>query len=224
MPIRPVRSLALLLTLGACAPAVEADGPIRAGVRESNDGDGPVDAAAEVAALLTGRFDSSAQAARDRQYFPVQLHACPVTLPALGEQVVYVEQAMLSSVDAPYRQRLYVVSGDASEVVSAVFQLDAPEQVIGVCDFSEADRNRVLSNQYASQLPGCAVVLQADTDGWSGGTVEDACKNDYAGATWASSEVRLTSTAIESWDRGYNDAGTQVWGATAGGYIFDRVE
>lgn len=224
MHLRPARPLALLLVFGACAPAVEADAPSRPR-RQDRPGVGIAnDAAAEVAGLLTGRFDSSAQAARDPQYFGVQLHACPVALPALGEHVVYVEQAMLSAVDAPYRQRLYVVSGDAARVVSAVLELDAPEQVIGVCDFNEADRNRVLGGRTATVLPGCEVVLEADAGGWSGGTVDDACKNDYAGATWASTEVRLTSTAIESWDRGYDDAGTQVWGATAGGYIFDRVE
>jgi CpeT protein len=219
MPLRPARPLALLLTLGACAPAPEGDRPV------VTDGDeAPVDAVAEVAGLLSGRFDSSAQAARDPQYFAVQLHACPVALPALGAHVVYVEQAMLDSVDAPYRQRLYVVSGDATQVVSAVLELDAPEQVIGVCDFSPADRSRVLAAQTATPLEGCEVVLQADADGWSGGTVADACKNDYAGASWASTEVRLTETAIASWDRGYDEAGTQVWGATAGGYVFDRVE
>jgi CpeT protein len=222
MPLRPLRSLFLLLPLGACAPATDAD---ERGARPSSpDVDAPVDAVTEVAQLLTGRFDSSAQAARDRQYFPVQLHACPVELPDLGEHVVYVEQAMLSSVDAPYRQRLYVVSGDEAQVVSAVLELDAPEQVIGVCDFSAADRDRALAARTATPLVGCEVVLEADEGGWSGGTVEDACKNDYAGATWASTEVRLTATAIESWDRGYDDAGTQVWGATAGGYVFDRVE
>jgi len=221
MPLRPLRPLALLLPLAACAPAPDADVPV--------PGDGPadegsVDAVAEVARLLTGRFDSSAQAARDPQYFAVQLHACAVTLPAVGENVVYVEQAMLSAVDAPYRQRLYVVEQDGDAVVSAVLELDAPEQVIGVCDFSAADRDRVLSARTATPLPGCAVVLQPDGDGWSGGTVDDACANDYAGATWASTEVRLTETAIESWDRGYDADGQQVWGATAGGYVFDRVE
>jgi CpeT protein len=222
MPLRPLRPFALLLTLGACAPATDTDE--RGTRRSSPDVDDPVDAVTEVAGLLSGRFDSSAQAARDPQYFAVQLHACPVDLPALGDHVVYVEQAMLSAVDAPYRQRLYVVTAEEDRVVSAVLELDAPEQVIGVCDFSAADRNRVLAARTATPLEGCAVVLEEDGDGWSGGTVDDACANDYAGATWASTEVRLTPTAIESWDRGYDDAGTQVWGATAGGYVFDRIE
>jgi hypothetical protein len=139
MHLRPALPLALLLAFGACAPIVEED---RSTGTDRDDDSAPADPVAEVAGLLTGRFDSSAQAARDPQYFGVQLHACPVALPALGEHVVYVEQAMLSAIDAPYRQRLYVVSGDAAQVVSAVLELDAPEQVIGVCDFSEADRNR----------------------------------------------------------------------------------
>ncbi len=42
------------------------------------------------------------------------------------------------------------------------------------------------------------------------------------GASYATSEVTLDEVALESWDRGYDDTDTQVWGATQGPYVFIR--
>jgi hypothetical protein len=42
------------------------------------------------------------------------------------------------------------------------------------------------------------------------------------GATWASSEVVITADGTLSRDRGWNDAGEQVWGAEGSGYRFVR--
>ena len=43
------------------------------------------------------------------------------------------------------------------------------------------------------------------------------------GATWASSEVVIDSNGMTSWDRGWDDEATQVWGAEKAGYRFDRL-
>ena len=210
------------LVLPACVGVPSEDGPA---ADRRTDSDLPsTTMAPEVARLLAGRFDSSAQAARDRRYFEVQLHACAVEAPALGEHVLYVEQAMLSAVDAPYRQRVYVVTEEGDAVVSAVLELDAPEQVIGICDFSATDRARVLGERTLTPLEGCEVVLRPTEEGFSGSTRGEACANDYGGAVYATSEVTVTETQVISWDRGYDATGAQVWGATDGAYVFDRVE
>jgi hypothetical protein len=64
-----------------------------------------------VAKLLTGRFDSSAQAAITPDYFDIHLAICPISAPTLGRHVLYVEQARADKLTEPYRQRLYVVEG-----------------------------------------------------------------------------------------------------------------
>jgi len=51
----------------------------------------------------------------------------------------------------------------------------------------------------------------------------DGCESTLRGAAYATSEVRLTLARMESWDRGFDRPGTQVWGATEGPYIFERV-
>ncbi|MBM4280376.1 MAG: hypothetical protein FJ137_06310 [Deltaproteobacteria bacterium] len=183
-------------------------------------------AAAQATALLTGRFDSSAQAARDSRYFPVQLRACAVDTPALGEHVLYVEQAMLSAADQPYRQRVYAIAQrDDGAVVSTVYELVQPERFVGFCDLGATDQAGIMPVvEDVAVLPGCAVILTATDDGFTGSTDGRACLNDYQGATYATSEVALTDASIESWDRGYDAADAQVWGATAGAYRFDRKD
>jgi CpeT protein len=211
------------LAVGACA----------AGPLTTADGDEPADAAAQVAqaaaqatTLLTGRFDSSAQAASDSRYFPVQLRTCALDVPALGAHVLYVEQAMLSSVDQPYRQRVYAVAErNDGAVVSTVYELLQPERFVGFCDLGATDQQGIMPVvDDIALLPGCAVILTATDDGFAGSTDGKACENDFQGATYATSEVTLTDAGIESWDRGYDAADVQVWGATAGAYRFDRKD
>jgi hypothetical protein len=36
--------------------------------------------------------------------------------------------------------------------------------------------------------------------------------------------VTVTPSRIVSWDRGFNDDGSQAWGAVDGGYVFDRLD
>jgi hypothetical protein len=40
------------------------------------------------------------------------------------------------------------------------------------------------------------------------------------GATYATSEVVINKQMLESWDRGWDASGKQMWGATKSGYQF----
>lgn len=182
--------------------------------------------AAQATELLTGRFDSSAQAQEDARYFAVQLRTCRIDVPALGAQVLYVEQAMMTALDQPYRQRVYAISDrDDGAVVSVVNELVQPERFVGFCDLGATDQAGIMPvAEDIVPLPGCAVTLTATDDGFSGSTDGKACLNDHNGAVYATSEVTLTDAGIESWDRGYDANDAQVWGAVAGAYRFDRQQ
>jgi hypothetical protein len=68
---------------------------------------------------------------------------------------------------------------------------------------------------------GCAVRLKrADGQTWTGGTDGHGCPSSREGAAYTTSEVTLTATELRSWDRGFDAKGKQVWGSTAGPYIF----
>jgi hypothetical protein len=188
-----------------------------------------------VVALLTGRFDSSAQAAIVPDYFDIHLAICPISAPSLGKHVLYVEQARADKLTEPYRQRLYVVEGgQQGEVVSRVFEFTDPAPFTGFCDRAEADRP-AYADGLAAEKVGCAVHLREMTYnsdeqrggersmGFGGGTEGDGCPSSLRGATHATSVVILNAAGMQSWDQGFDAAGTQVWGATAGPYQFLRT-
>lgn len=187
----------------------------------SDEGDPSVsdDVGDTLSRFLRGRFDSTAQAQEDPSYFPIELIACRVDLPALGDDVMYVQQQQVG--DAPYRQRLYAVETvDATTARTVVYTLtDAPAWG-GFCDEGTATP---VSEGTHEERRGCGVTLTWDAaeERFEGGTVGTDCETSLGG-DYASSEVTVTADRIVSWDRGFDLDGTQVWGATGGGYVFVR--
>ena len=171
---------------------------------------------------MTGTFDSAEQAASNPTYYAVQLKACEVEAPEIGDTVLYVEQALVDSPNSPYRQRLYLLEEVEGETVkSSIFELTAPNAAIGLCD------SETVGSFSASETilkDGCEVVLSWDGEGFVGQTGEASCPSDLNGSSYATSEVLTRPDRIESWDRGWFDNGSQAWGATAGAYVFLRRE
>lgn len=230
-----LRALALSLALMGCgsatpvATSADAAAPTDASVADAaadvtpspaDASDAPaVDDTARVYAALLGRFDSRAQSIRDPQYFAIQLLTCEVSVPDLGPRVMYVEQARMDALDAPYRQRLYVVEAEEGGVSSRVFEFNNPAMVTGLCaNPASAD----VRPKDLVERAGCAVHLRAVGDHFEGGTRGQECESTLMGASYATSEVILRDDGLESWDRGFNAQGRQVWGATAGAYVFQR--
>lgn len=169
---------------------------------------------------LRGTFDSSEQAAADPTYYDITLQMCPASVPDLGEYVLYVEQSVTGS--NPYRQRLYVLSpGDPPDTsaVSSIYEFNDPDPFIGFCGTGSTEGITV---DAAYLLEGCDVTVTWDGQAFTGGTGNGTCLTDYNGATYTTSEVTLDAEKLTSWDRGYNDADEQVWGAVDGPYIFVR--
>jgi CpeT protein len=181
-----------------------------------------VDAPAQLARLLIGTFDSAAQSATDAEnYKPISLKICEVTAPTLGPKVLYVEQAVQTALDKPYRQRLYVIEAgaDAATAISRVLELKNPVPAVGLCD--KPERATFVAAD-AEEKIGCAVVMALTGEGFTGGTKGNGCPSALRGASYATSEVTLNDKGMQSWDRGYDTAGAQVWGAEKGAYIFVR--
>jgi hypothetical protein len=173
-------------------------------------------------AYLVGRFDSTAQAKKDPSFFEIQVETCRVEVPALGPRVLYIEQAQMAALNQPYRQRLYVLEAGedpATQVVSRVFEFKTASKYIGLCSKEPAP---MISAAQTEEKAGCAVRMAWDGAQFVGGTVDKGCPSTLSGATYATSEVTLRADGFTSWDRGYDAADKQVWGAVKGGYIFDR--
>ncbi|GAA4356158.1 chromophore lyase CpcT/CpeT [Hymenobacter saemangeumensis] len=181
-----------------------------------------------LAGYMAGNYSSAAQAAADKDYRDIRLHIARLTGPRFGEGVYfYVEQAIASAQDAPYRQRIYhLTRHDDGRFESAVFTLRGPSRFVG------AWQNPAAHPALAALTPdslvlktGCSVWLAKFSDGtFVGATEGQKCPSELRGAAYATSEVTISATQLRSWDRGYDAAGKQVWGAEKGGYVFDKAK
>ena len=170
---------------------------------------------------MAGAFDSKAQAMQDSaNYYEIHLHMKPIWENRKDGFWLYVEQAMVSALEKPYRQRIYHVflSGD-SAIISEVYELQKPLRFAGA--WRDENMLSSLTTDSLISRTGCAIILKKNPDGsFSGKTGDRSCSSSLRGASYASSEVILTEKQMISWDRGFDASGKQVWGAEKGGYIF----
>ncbi len=174
-----------------------------------------------IASWMAGSYSSAAQSQADPEYKNIVLHMTPIWKDQPDGRWLYVEQAMQEAADKPYRQRVYHwVHRDDGVVESMVFELPGdPLQYAGAWK-QDKPLNQLLPSQLMPRS-GCGVKLKSKSaTQWSGSTDGDMCASSLRGAAYATSEVTVTEQAITSWDRGFDSAGQQVWGATKGPYQF----
>ena len=213
-PMR-IRSIAAVFALFAAACGTINQGPVPTVTMPSASVD-------EVAAWMVGDYSSAGQAAKDpSNYKAVVLHMAPIWRDRTDGRWIYVEQAMADAQDKPYRQRIYrIIPVPGGKVESVIYELPGnPLQWAGA--WRDPARLNALDPGILSVRPGCAVVLGYAGPGvLQGSTNGRDCGSVLRGASYASSEVTLTATELNTWDRGYDAGGTQVWGSTKGPYRF----
>ena len=173
---------------------------------------------------LTGSFSSLTQSQMDNEFYDIVLHMVPIWEDRMDGPWLYVEQAVSSSADAPYRQRVYHLrQTEENEFVSTVYSFDNPERFAGA--YMDEMPLSELSPSDLSIRQGCDIAVSWDASerAFMGSTNGRDCESSLQGATYATSEVYLHQDRLITWDRGYDDAGVQVWGAVKGGYVFDRI-
>lgn len=206
------RAWSVLLVMTVLAGA-RAEGPA---TRPATDAD-----LLRLRAYLVGDFSSAAQAAADPENFrEVQLSIAPIWATREGEHWLYVEQSMPGA--PPYRQRVYqlVKRGDG-RLQSVVYELPGDPLAFAGADEHPGRFDR-LTPEMLKRREGCDVFLSVSGDAFVGGTEGRGCASQLRGAAYATSEVTLLPDRMITWDRGFDAEGTQVWGATAGGYVFIR--
>lgn len=177
----------------------------------------------KLAGWMCGIFTSADQAERDPEnFYAVRLVTVPIWKTRTDGPWLYIEQAMLDAVDAPYRQRVYRLVETEDGMRSEVYSLPRDgEGFVGM--WMEPGRFSDYNPEMLVERSGCAIELQRSGSKYLGSTVGDGCSSELRGASYATSEVTLSDGRITSWDRGWNAAGEQVWGAEAGPYEFVRV-
>jgi hypothetical protein len=177
-------------------------------------------------AMMVGSFSSQAQAAADPEFRDIRLHMARIWADRQDGAWLYVEQAVSTALDKPYRQRVYrVVVKDAG---AGTFRSDVytlPGDALAYAGaWNNPSKLAGLTPEQLTLRDGCSMHLKAQADGtFVGGTDGTGCASDLRGAAFAVSEATITPQGLLTWDRGFNQAGDQVWGATKGGYEFKRV-
>lgn len=182
----------------------------------------PMDSAArDAAAWLEGSYTTAAQAAQDSAYFDIRLHIVRIWKERTDGDWLYVEQAMANAQQTPYRQRVYhVIAAPGGKAESVVYELPG-DPLVYAGAWSAPERFNALDPALLTPRFGCSVVLsRSGPKEMRGATAGDGCGSALRGAAYATSEVVLTPDTLRSWDRGYDKAGKQVWGAVKGPYIF----
>lgn len=172
---------------------------------------------------MEGDFDNTASL-RDagrmavEEHYPIEVHLRKLVNVPNG---LYVEQAAMSKPDKPYRQRVYRLRKDGDKFVSEVWVLKNEAKYVN------AHRNpEVLVDINPDEIvhkEGCDVVLAWRDGRYVGGTLGTGCATNLNGATYATAEIEVFNGGFSSWDRGFDAAGKQVWGAEKLGYLFTRT-
>lgn len=172
---------------------------------------------------MQGEFSSTNQAAMDTNFYSISLKMCKLTEEQGAWFELYVEQALDTMQNEPYRQRIYRISkGDSdSSFVSEIFEIESDSLYIGACS-NDAIKSS-LATAKREKRGGCDVYLRWNgADAFVGETQGDSCYSTLRGASYARTSVTIKPSGIQSWDQGFDSTGVQVWGPETGPYNFER--
>lgn len=176
----------------------------------------------ELYKLMQGSFNSEMQAKTDSTYFNISLHMYPIWKDK--GHFLYVEQALNSRQNNPYRQRIYELTQiDENTYSSAIYTIEHDSLWIG--KWKTPEEFDKLNPKDVSKKEGCEVILtRLKENHYKGQTGERTCESTLYGASYATSEVEILPTKIISWDRGFDADDKHIWGAEKGGYIFNKLK
>jgi len=170
--------------------------------------------------LMAGTYSSELQSKEDKDFYAISLRMVPIW--QSRGYFLYVEQALFTKQDQPYRVRIYELRHEGDQLISRIYTLKEEKKWVGKWktpkDFEQ------LTLEGIELKSGCEVVLkQTVSQVYEGQTGEKTCPSELKGASYATSKVTIDAKQLRSWDQGFDKDGKQVWGATKSGYIFDRL-
>lgn len=173
-------------------------------------------------AAMQGSFNSEKQSLADSTYYNISLHMYPIWKDR--GNWLYVEQALNSMQNKPYRQRIYEVKrNEKGQLASYVYAI--PNDSLWIGKWKTPSAFDALKTNELIEREGCEVILQKQNKNmYSGKTETGTCESSLRGASYATSQVKISSKTIESWNQGFDKDGKQVWGATKGAYVFDKLD
>lgn len=176
-----------------------------------------------VVAHLEGIMDTSTQAAAGDKA-DVQMTTCRVQMIDRAESVyLYQEQSLRENLGKPYRQRFLQIKTGAEKdtVISQSYRPINSQQWVGLCD--QPEQERVVNSEEISQ-PVCSVLLKPKMSIYVGTTPSEGCPTQVRGAVKITNLIILHNQGMDTWDRGFDAEGNQVWGAKNESYQFRWID
>ena len=178
----------------------------------------------ELAAWMEGSFSSARQAqVLPSDFYDRRLETRRIWSERTDGIWLYVEQAAANTLDKPYRQRIYRLEHRGfGRATSSVYTL--PGRALDYAgSWRDPQSFTTMTPKDLSLREGCAIHLKKQALAWVGGTRGRGCASSLRGAAYATSIVRLFADRLESWDRGFDVSGEQMWGSTQGAYVFEKT-
>ncbi len=180
-----------------------------------------------VASRLEGVMDTAAQASANPKAPNVRMTTCRVTLatgtlpPETDSVFLYQEQALAKDLTKPYRKRFLQISSSpySQSVRSRSFKPTSPSTWINFCAKPARDRT-IKSGDLGTAV--CSVFLKPSGDDYIGNTPADGCPANVRGAVRIKNHIVLHVNGMDTWDRGFDAVGKQVWGAQSDSYQFRK--
>lgn len=168
---------------------------------------------------LVGVMDRSAQVAEDSDEVNVRMTTCAVDLESTDEVFLYQEQALAQRLNEPYRQRFLrlIPSENGDSIESQAFKLANPQSWIGLCNQAESQR-QIAPIDLGEAV--CTVSIYPANRIYIGVTPPEGCPADVRGAVSITNTIVLHEEGMDTWDRGLDEEGNQVWGAENEPYEF----
>lgn len=173
--------------------------------------------------LLEGTF-SSAQPAESEGGNNPQLtnRHVRVSAPELGSHVMYL-QLNSGPEKAVSRQRILIFStaGNSDQLRQLTWSLQEPEAFVDAWDRPEIFAELTEDDLVQELPPGCAQLWEERDDSWYGRVDPANCRIwSKRRDTWLGieAETRVTAAAYMTAERGFNEAGEQVFGTAPDEY------
>ncbi len=175
-----------------------------------------------LASWLAGSFRSRQEVRTQKKHHDTWLYMLPIWPHRADGLWFYVEQG--DEQDKPYRQRVYHLTKLSAEMFeNKIYTINKPARFVG--GWHTPEKLAALSEDILTVRESCSIIFRKiNPESFAGSTVGEGCLNDWGGALYATSQLVITKDQIISWVRGYNDQGSQIWGATKGGHIFRKMK
>lgn len=172
--------------------------------------------------MLEGEYNSGEQAKQDSSFLDISLVMKRIWPERNDGYWLYVEQALSSKKEKPYRQRVYqLVQKGENVFISKIFQFNDPLNYAGA-HLNDTILKKLTYDKLTTK-DGCDVIMNKYGSIFEGGTKGKNCPSTLKGATYATSEIILEQNVLKSWDRGFDADDKQVWGSEKGPYIFKKT-